>query len=102
VVSVRLNLNQIQEHISNILKEYSLSQEQYLSKEATAFAYVNLLLEDPELVTDRHIRILQKELSADQIIAITHYVLEHIGENAYVNAFRLRCSRILAEGLMEN
>jgi hypothetical protein len=99
---VKRNLNQIQAHISNILKEYSLSPEQYLAKEVTAFAYVSLLLEDPELVTDRQIRILRKELSTDQITAITHYVLEHVGENAYVNAFRLRCSTILTEDLMEN
>ncbi len=95
------NIYQIQEHISNILKEYSLDDVNFLGKEATAFAYANLLLEDPELVTDRHIRILKKDLSDDQIIAITHCVLEQIGENAYVNAFRLRCSRILTEDPME-
>jgi len=94
---LKLNLYQIQEHISNILKEYSSNDRDFLDKQTTAFAYANLLLEDPELVTDRHIKILRKDLSDDQIIAITHCVLEYIGENAYVNAFRLRCSRILAE-----
>ena len=98
---MKLNHYQIQEHISNILKKYSHSDRAYLSKEATAYAYANLLLEDPELVTDRHIRILQKDLSDEQITAITHYVLEQIGENAYVNAFRQRCSRILAETPVE-
>lgn len=98
---MKLNNYQIHEHISNILKEYSTSDRAYLNKEATAYAYANLLLEDPELVTDRHIRILQKDLSDEQIIAITHCVLEQIGENAYVNAFRQRCSRILAERQVE-
>ncbi len=92
---------QIQERISNILRKYSLNEQTYLSKEATAYAYANLLLEDPELVTDRHIRILQKDLTDEQIIAITHYVLEQIGENAYVNAFRQRCSRVLNEAPIE-
>ena len=95
------NIYQIQDHISTILKEVSSDEDNFLSKEATAFAYANLLLEDPELVTDRHIKILKKDLSDDQIIAITHCVLEQIGENAYVNAFRLRCSRILAEDQIE-
>lgn len=98
---MKLNVYQIQEHISNILEEYSENDSFYLSKQATAFAYANLLLEDPELVTDRHIKMLKKDLSDDQIIAITHCVLEYIGENAYVNAFRLRCSRILAEDTVE-
>ena len=99
---MKLHHTQIQEFIADIIREYSASEEQYLNKELIAFAYANLLLEDPELVTDRHIRMLHKELCADQIIAITHCVLEHIGENAYVNAFRLRCSKILQEGLVEN
>ena len=98
---MKLNHYQIQEHVSNIIKEYSENDPGYPGKQATAFAYANLLLEDPELVTDRHIKILKKDLSDDQIIAITHYVLEQIGENAYVNAFRLRCSRILAEDTVE-
>ena len=98
---MKLDNYQIHEHISNILKEYSISDRTYLSKQATAIAYANLLLEDPELVTDRHIRILQKDLSDEQIMAITHCVLEQIGENAYVNAFRQRCTRILAEGSVE-
>lgn len=76
-----------------------MDDNSFFGKEATAFAYANLLLEDPELVTDRHIKILKKDLTSDQIIAITHCVLEQIGENAYVNAFRLRCSRILADSV---
>ena len=98
---MKIDLYQIKEQISNILKEYPFDEDQYLSKQATAVAYANLLLEDPELVTNRHIKILQKELTSDQIIAITHCVLEQVGENAYVNAFRLRCTRILSEGTVQ-
>lgn len=99
--TLKVNFHQIREHISHILREFSPDEDQLLAKEATAIAYANLLLEDPELVTDRHIKILQKELSANQIVAITHYVLEQVGENAYVNAFRLRCSKILHEDSVE-
>ena len=94
---MNIHQHQIKEQISNIIREFGIDGDSYEVKEATAVAYANLLLEDPELVTDRHIRMLQKELSAEQIIAITHCVLEQVVENAYVNAFRLRCSRLLAE-----
>lgn len=97
--SVKLNVIQIRHHISHILKEYPMGETLFVAKEATALAYANLLLEDPELVTNRHIHILQRTLSPQQIMEITHYVLDQIGENAYANAFRLRCSQILDESL---
>ena len=98
---MKLNFEQIRDHISHILREYPIDETIFAAKEATAIAYANLLLEDPELVTDRHVRILQRELTSQQIMEITHYVLDQIGENAYANAFRLRCSQILREGMPE-
>ena len=98
---MKLNIEQISHHITHILKEYPIPEQEFASKEATAIAYVSLLIEDPELVTNRHIKILQKELSAQQIMEITHYVLDQVGENAYANAFRSRCSRILQESTVE-
>lgn len=98
---MKLTIDHIRDHITNILKEYPIQETRFASKEATAVAYANLLLEDPELVTNRHIKILQRELSSQQIMEITHFVLDQIGENAYVNAFRLRCSQILRESVSE-
>ena len=94
---MKIDLYEIKDRISDIIKEFSFNEDRFLDKQSIAIAYANLLLEDPELVTDRHIRMLQKELTSDQIIAITHCVLEQVGENAYVNAFRLRCTKILSE-----
>jgi len=98
---VKLSIDQISTHITHILKEYPILDQDFASKEATAIAYVSLLIEDPELVTDRHIKMLQKELSAQQIMEITHFVLEQIGENAYVNAFRSRCYNIIQQNAVE-
>jgi hypothetical protein len=94
---VKLNYVQIQQRISELIKEYALDGNSYLIKKATALAYADFLMEDPELVTDRHIKILEKNFTSDQIIAITNCVLEQICEKAYAQAFRLRCSRILAK-----
>jgi len=99
--SVKLSTDQIAHHISHILQEYPIPKNEFAAKEATAIACVSLLMEDPELVTNRHIKILQKELSAQQIMEITHYVLDQIGENAYANAFRSRCSQILEQSTVE-
>ena len=98
---MKLNYEQIRNHISNILRVYPIDETMFAAKEATAIAYANLLLEDPELVTDRHVKILQRELTSQQIMEITHYVLDQIGENAYANAFRRRCSQILSESIPE-
>ncbi|MDH3709379.1 MAG: hypothetical protein OER04_05805 [Cyclobacteriaceae bacterium] len=94
---MKLNFDQIGNHITHILREYPIDDNRFAAKEATAIAYASLLMEDPELVTNRHIKILQKELTPQQIKEITHYVLDQVGENAYANAFRLRCSQILDE-----
>ncbi len=99
--SVKLSIDHINTHITHILNEYPIRDQDFASKEATAIAYVSLLLEDPELVTDRHIKILQKELSDQQIMEITHYVLDQIGENAYANAFRSRCYSIINKSPVE-
>jgi len=88
---------QIEQLLSGLVAGYEPNAESYTFKEATAHAYASLLMEDPEMVTDRHIKILQKDFTNEQIIAITTSVLEQICEMAYVEAFRLRCVRVLAE-----
>ena len=98
---MKLSTDQIAHHVTHILREHSIKENEFAAKEATAIAYVSLLMEDPELVTNRHIKILQKELTAQQIMEITHYVLDQIGENAYANAFRSRCSHILQQSTIE-
>ena len=74
-----LQIGQLYKKIDNVINSSDSLGVQIESKKALAIAYANLLLEDPKLVTVGHLRILEKELSAQQVCVLTRYVLSQSG-----------------------
>ena len=79
-----LQVGQLYREIDNVIKDSDSLGVRIESKKALAVAYANLLLEDPKMVTIGHLRILEKELSLEQVCTLTKYILSQSGKRSSI------------------
>lgn len=75
-------MSEIYSAIDDIISDSSRLNLQLESKRALAIAYVNLLKENPDLVTTGHLKITKRGLSESQILKLTQLVLDGMGKNS--------------------
>ena len=71
---------QLQSKIEHIITDSDSKDIKLESKRALAFAYANLLMEDPRMVTIGHLQILRNKLLPEQVCFLTKYVVSHSKE----------------------
>lgn len=77
-----LNMSEIYSIIDDIISDSSRLYPQHESKRALAIAYVNLLEENPDLVTTGHLKMAKRGLSEPQILKLTQLVLDRMGRSS--------------------
>ncbi len=78
-----MQIGHLYQKIDSVIDESdTLGGVQIESKKALAMAYANLLLEDPRMVTIGHLRILERELSPQQVCTLTKFLLSHSGKHS--------------------